>query len=285
MAFFKNRFPLFIFFAATLALYACNNAEPETRGQLIAVAGGEQLFLQEALSRIPQQLIREDSASAVTRFRDQWVFEQLLAEEARRMNIQRLPAFEEAMKRFETQLMIELLTEAYSNRAEEIYVSREQAFNFYEMHREQFVLNERHVRVHHLIAASFTEASNARNDLLRGVEWETVAAAYAVNPEYALRKSSLYHPASSVFENEPDLAQFLRVIGVSEVSPIRQIDGQYHFIQLIENQDEGSVPDLDWTIDQVQQWLTIERRQNQLTALRQNLLRQAQANGTITLFD
>ncbi|MCH8486493.1 MAG: peptidyl-prolyl cis-trans isomerase [Candidatus Cyclonatronum sp.] len=276
---------LIIVLAAAFFNSGCTATEPEIQGRVIAVAGGEQLFLEKALERIPPYALLDDSTAAVARYRDQWIFEQLLAEEARRMNIHRLPVFEEAVARFERQLMVELLAESYMNRADDVYVSREQAFNFYEMHREQFVLNERHVRVHHLVAGSFSEASNARNELLRGVEWETVAQNYSLYPEPAIRTASLYQPISSVFENEPELAQFLRVIGVSEVSPIRQIGGQYHFIQLVENQDEGSVPDLDWTLDQVQQWLTTERRQNQITALRQNLLRQAQANGTITLFD
>ena len=284
------RFNLFfssvlIALAAAMLLSACTERNPEPVGHVIAIAGGEQLLLETALLHIPHAALTQDSAAAVRRFRDQWIFDQLLAEEARRINIQRLPAFEEAVQRFEQQLMIELLTEAYMNRNEDVYVSREQAFNFYELHRDQFILNERHVRVNHMIAASFSEANSARNDLLRGVEWETIVQTYAVNPDYALRKSSAYLPMSTIFENEPELAQFLRVIGVTEVSPIRQIGGQYHFIQLLDNQDEGSVPDLDWTLDQIQQWLTTERRQNQLSALRQNLLRQAEANGTISIFD
>lgn len=273
------------FLISLLLLTACEEPETAVQGHVIAVAGGEQLFLEDALRSIPYSFLMEDSVAAVHRFRDQWVFEQLLAEEARRINVQRLPAFEEAMNRFERQLMIELLAETYMSRTDEVYVSREQAFNFYELHRDQFILNERHVRVNHMTAASFSEANNARNDLLRGVPWETIVQTYAVNPDYALRKSSAYLPASTIFEYEPELAQFLRVIGVTEVSPIRQIGGQYHFIQLIDSQDEGSVPDLDWTLDQVQQWLTTERRQNQLSALRQNLLRQAEANGTISIFD
>ncbi|AXJ00890.1 hypothetical protein CYPRO_1639 [Cyclonatronum proteinivorum] len=282
-----NRLTLFfiLFSSLTMLLTACASQDTEPQGTIIAVAAGEQLFLEKALRHIPPRSIREDSIAAVSRYREQWIFEQLLAEEARRMNIQQLPTFQEAMDRFERQLMVELLAEAYQDRTEAVYVSREQAFNFYEMHREQFILNERHVRINHLFTNTFSEANNARNELLRGVEWETVAQNYAIDPEYSIRTAALYLPLSSLFEEEPELAQFLRVIGLTEVSPIRQIGGQYHFVQLVENQDAGSVPDLDWTLDQVQQWLTTERRQNQLSALRQNLLRQAEANGTITIFD
>lgn len=237
------------------------------------------------MDRIPAYAAAEDSAASVDRYRTQWVREQLLADEAIRLGINQTEAFSAAMASFERQLLIQLLMDHVMNQTEEVEVTREQAMRYYEQHRDQLVLSERHVRFHHMIAATMDEATQARTDLLRGVDWTEIVENYADDPSYSLRTSTVFHPLSGALPDKPAMAQFLGVIGVSEVSPIRNINGRYHFVQLLENEDQGTVPELDWALEQIEHWISVEQKRTRLNAFQQNLIRQAEANRSIRLHD
>ncbi|MCH8566965.1 MAG: peptidyl-prolyl cis-trans isomerase [Balneolales bacterium] len=275
---------LFLLLWLIAAMPACTLSTTAEDEIILAEVGTERLSLNQAILRIPALQLMSDSAGAVHKYRDQWIREQVLVNEAKRRNLQETEAFKTAKKQFERQLLQQLLMDQQLHNAETASVSREEAMRFYEQHRDRFVLQERHVRFHHMIAPTMAEATRARNDLMRGVEWNTIAENYSTQPEYSIRNSTLFHPLSEALSELTQLAQFLNVIGVTEVSPIRVIDGNYHFVQLLENQDEGTVPELDWTLSQIQDWLAITHRNNQLNAFKQNLIRQAEANRQIRQF-
>ena len=266
-------------------LLSCGQKPDISDSKVIAEVGNHRLTIDEAMNRIPAYATAEDSAVSVNRYRTQWIREQLLADEAIRLGINQTEAFSEAMSSFERQLLIQLLLDYVMDQAEEVEVTREQAMMYYEQHREQLILSERHVRFHHMITASMDKAAQARTDLLRGVDWTDIVENYAIDPAYSLRTSTIFHPMSAALPDKPAMAQFLRVIGVSEVSPIRNINGRYHFVQLLENQDEGTIPELDWALGQIQHWITREQKRTQINAFQQRLIRQAEANRSIRLHD
>lgn len=266
-------------------LLSCEQERATPESAVIAEVGSHKLTIDEVLERIPPYAAYEDSLTSVERYRSQWVREQILADEAARLGLNQTSAFRDAMASYERQLLIQLLMDHAMNQAGETEVTREQAMRYYEQHRDQFVLSERHVRFHHMVAATMDDATQARTDLLRGVEWNEIAENYSVDPSYALRTSTVFHPLSTALNDSPAMAQFIGLIGVSEVSPIRNINGQYHFVQLLENQDEGTVPELDWALEQIEHWISIEQKRTQLNAFQQNLIRQAEANRSIRLHD
>ena len=136
-----------------------------------------------------------------------------------------------------------------------------------------------------MVAASMSDATQARQQLLRGAEWDDMALRYAINPEYSIRNSTLYHPESTALLDFPPMARFLGAIGITEISPIRRIGDTYHFIRLLEYENEGSVPALDWTLSRIQEAMAVEQRQNQVNAYEQTLLRQAEANRRLRIYD
>lgn len=266
-------------------LLSCEEKPEGSDSDVIARVGAQQLSLEEALAFSPLSAVLEDSAAAIQAFRLQWIREQVLVEEAYRQRVDESASFTTAVESFKRQLLVQLLLDKHLNELGEPEVSREQAMRYYEQHRDQFILDERFVRFHHMIAPTMEEAVAARNDLLRGVEWNTIVEAYSLEPEQAIRNSTLFQPISTTFKDKPAIAQFLGVIGVSEVSPIRNINGRYHFVQLLENQASGSVPELDWALAQIEEWIGIEQKRIQINAFQQNLIRQAEANRSIRLHE
>ncbi len=281
----RNSIPVLIL-ASLLFLWSCEEAEVgEPSGNVIAEVGQAKLTLEEATAKIHPSRLHLDSADAVQEYRSQWVRDQLFADEAKRLGIHESESFREAMEQFERQLLVQMLFDQYKQREGTPEVSRDQALRYYERHRDQFVLPERHVRFRHMISSSFANSNNARTQLLRGVPWPDLVDRYSVRPEYSHREASRFQPLSTALEDLPEMAQFLGVIGVSEVSPIRLIDGEYHFVQLVENQAEGTVPELDWTLEQIKKWIAVEQQRSRINAYKQNLIRQAEANRQIRLYD
>lgn len=277
----------FILYACAGLLFSCTQDEALESGQetVIAEIGEQELSLEEVLLRIPERHLMSDSSSAVENYRNEWVRRQVMAAEARRQGIDQGETFRLAMQEYEQELLAELLVENFLQEQGRREIERSEAMRYYERHREAFVLSERHVRFHHMTASSMSDATQARQQLLRGADWDDVALSYAIDPRYAIRNSTLYHPESEALQEFPPLARFLGAIGITEISPIRMINGQYHFIRLLEYQNEGSVPSLDWALSRIQEAMAVEQHRNQLNAYEQTLLRQAEANRQLRLYD
>jgi len=82
-----------------------------------------------------------------------------------------------------------------------------------------------------------------------------------------------------------ELNRYLEIIGINEISPIRQFNGQYHFVQLVEQYEKGEHPNLDWLLGKIKEWLTIEKRRKLFTNYIRNLYLKAESNNEIVLFD
>jgi hypothetical protein len=266
-------------------LAGCKPGAETEESMIIAQVGDKQLRLDYAISRISEQQMLQDSASAINQYRQQWIRKRVLADEAERMGIKETETFKSALDRFSDELAIQFMFNKIQSEIVTEPATMEEAVNFYGLNRENFVLNERHVRFHHMITDNINDANRARNELLRGEPWQEIAERYASDLSYSIRNSNVFHPVSQALREYPAMAQFIRVIGVTEVSQIRQIDSSFHFVQLLEDRPSGEVPNSDWAFDRIQEWLTLDKKRKHLNAFEQNLIRRAEANREIKIFD
>ena len=249
---------------------------------MLATVGGEQLTVAEALRSIPDIALQQDTLEAFRAYKQQWINEKIGEREARRLGLLNDEVFRTRMKRYEQQVLNEILQQfILAENSEELHVSRDEAQNYYQANRDKFILNERYVRFRHLTASTRTGVDNARRDLLRGVEWEEVVNIYSINPDLQLRQSTQYLPISMAVSDIPLLNRYLNVIGISEISPVHYANGQYHFVQLREIRNAGDNPDFEWLIPQIQQWLQLEKSKRITNAFKRNLYLQAESNNEI----
>ena len=249
---------------------------------VLAAVGGEQLTIEEALRSIPDIALQQDTLEAFQNYKQQWINEKIGEREARRLGLPSDEIFQTKMKRFEQQVLNEMLQQfILAENREELQVSRDEAQNYYQANRDKFILNERYVRFRHLTASTRTGIDNARRDLLRGVDWEEVLKTHSINPELQLRQSTQYLPISMAVSDIPMLNRYLNVIGISEISPVHYANGQYHFVQLRETRNAGDNPDFEWLIPQIQQWLQLEKSKRITNAFKRNLYLQAESNNEI----
>jgi hypothetical protein len=249
---------------------------------VLASVGNQSLTINEAMEQIPESVLRQDSIAAVQTFIDQWVQNQVAVQHAERVGLSRNRDIQLKLERNRRQILENALKEyILAQNIDDIEVTREEAQNYYQAHRDQFILDERYVRFRHITTRTRTEADNANRDIMRGDDWEDVLQRYSVNPERQLRESNQFWPISMAAEGIPMLNRYLNVIGLSERSPIHFFRGEYHFVQLMEERPAGDHPDLEWLIPQISEWLKLEKARRIANSYLRNLYLEADANNEI----
>ena len=265
---------------------ACSSPYQYDDSPVLATVGNETLTINQALSQIPGSVMTEDSVRAIQAFIDQWVEKQVVVRQAERMRLQNSESVRLKMERLRKQVLEEALREQLLRQhLDEVEVTRDEAQNYYQAHKDQFVLNERYVRFRHITTRTRTEADNANRDLMRGDDWEEILQRYSVAPERQLRESNQFWPISMAAESIPMLNRYLNVIGLSERSPIYFFRGEYHLVQLLEERPAGEAPDLDWLIPQIEEWLKLEKVRRITNSYIRNLYLEANSNNEIRKAD
>lgn len=262
----------------------CKKGPVPVTGSILAVVGDDVLYLEKALMNIPPGILQSDSAAAVNRYRDNWIFDTILYQEALRLGLDNTSHVMDRISKAKHSILIEALREQIvSNNPGILDVSNDEIRSFYESNRDQFVLQERHVRVRLLSNSNLQDIQRAKEELFRRVEWVDIVQAYAINSEQAITLEKQLLPASSVLNDYPNLKVYLNVIGLNEISPIR-LDGEYyHFIQIVEDRPVGDHPDLELVFTQIREWLVIEKTRRAIKIYEQNLYLQAEANNEIQI--
>ncbi|MDR9416857.1 MAG: peptidyl-prolyl cis-trans isomerase [Gracilimonas sp.] len=271
---------IFIFL---LIIGGCKQTD-STPPVLLAEVNTEQLTLEEALERIPLNVLRSDSVTAVEKYRDDWIRKQVILQEANRLNFTSRPDVQEKIRRMQEELILQEVQDyVISEFEDDLTVSEQEARDYYQQHKDRFVLDERYVRFRHLVAKTNADAEQAKQELMRGNEWEDVARKYSKFPELKIRESERFWPISVAGGEYNMLNRYLQIIGPSEISPTYRTSGEYHFVQLIDERPEGDHPDLDWLINQIRDWLTLEKRKRTFNTYVKNLYLQGQANNEIII--
>ncbi len=267
-----------------LSAAGCSETQEQPEQRHFARVGNNQLTLQEARSALPDMKIRSDSVRALLDYRSKWVRKQLMLQEAGRLKLERNPSVQKEINRIKKSVFIDALQNyVLENRQKEIETTREEARDYYQQHKDKFTLQERFVRFRHMETNTLNQAEKAKSELLGGISWDEVARKYHVKPASALNHSRKYRPISMAISEVPRMQQFLEVIGIREISPIRRANGNFHFVQLMEEQPKGYNPDLEWALEHIEEWLKIKKKKDVLNAYVKNLYLRARANNEIEM--
>jgi hypothetical protein len=278
----KQLFPFIILLL--IGFQACSETQRSPGDEVIATVSGSQLSLDQALQEIPSFVLNQDTLNAVYSYANQWVEKQVVIDHARRIGIDQTNEFRDKMDRYYEQLLENMLKEfVLKEHQDEIEVTREEAQDYYQTHRDQFVFDEKYVRVRYLATRTRTEAESANRDLAGGREWDEVVMDYSIDPEFQFRQSTQFYPISMALADVPPLQSQLRSMGPTERSSIYYFRGQYHFAQLVEERTEGEYPDLDWLIPKITEWLKLEKARRITNGYLRNLYLQAETNNEIEL--
>lgn len=271
-----------LFTSIILFLSACTEIDSPDDSDVIATVGNHSLTFNQALTAIPSVILTNDTLSAIKNYKNQWIESQLLLREADRLQLSSENVYREKLRQLETQLSENMLREyILSSNSDQLNVTRQEAQNYFQAHRDKFILDERYVRFRHITTNTRARADNARRDIMRGIDWETVAERYSLNPDLQIRESTQFWPISIALSDIPLLNRYLNVIGISEISPVHQFRGEFHFVQLMEERNEGDHPDFNWLIPQIEEWLRLEKARKLTNAYIRNLYLEAESGNLV----
>lgn len=279
-------FPALAFCLLLFVQSACLSERNQLDKTVIASVSGKNLTIGEAISNVPEFIIQEDSVRAIQAFANQWILSQVAVEHAKRLGIQNLAQYQNNLNRYQDQLLESMLKQQIlETNKDQIEVNREEALSYFQTYREQFTFDERFVRFRFITTRTRTEAENANSELISGFEWETILQKYSVNPELQLRQSTQYWPISMAATEIPPINENLATLGISERSPIHFYNNRYHLVQLFDEKTEGELPELDWLIPQISEWLKLEKSRRITNGYLRNLYLQAESNNEIVLLN
>jgi hypothetical protein len=273
-----------LFSVGLIFIYSCEQPKPPVDSVVLARVGNEFLTQEYALNRIAPFLISADSVGALNAFRDEWIRKRLMYLESKRLGLHLEASVTASLKRSEVDILSqELINRLLIVSPDLIAVNTSEIRDYYDRNRNQFVLQERYVRLRHLVSDNLESSRVAKEELLRGTPWEAVVDRYAINQQETLENAQRFFPVSSLFLDNPSMRQYLNVIGITEISPIRGHDGNFHFIQITDDKPKGEHPDIDWVFEQIKSWLELEKKRRFVRSYQQNLMIQAEANNEIEI--
>ena len=253
---------------------------------VLAKVGTSILLKSEAKANIPTLIFEKDSTSALLEYRQDWIKNQILLQEGYRLGIHNQNEVIDRLDDIRSDYITKT-TKDYiiAKLGKDISVSDEEARLYYQENKNSFILQEPYLRFRHFRSTNYQDAQDARQDLLGGIAWEIVLENFSINPSNALKASKKFWPKSVAASDYEILNRYLQVIGINEISVIKKIGNEYHFVQLLEERAAGDHPDLDWLIDQIKDWLILEKKRIAFTTYVKTLYLQAQANNEIETFD
>lgn len=265
---------------------ACSSPGTGNEVKRLARVGNEYLTLEEARKQIPDFMLQQDSVGALKTYRETWIEKRLMLQEAERLQLRQNSEVRKKIQQAQQDVLTQALKEAViSDYEEELEVTDQEARNYYQAHKDQFVLNERFVKFRHLVAKDIESARAAKRELMQAVPWPEVARNYSLNAEAKIKESEQYWPISMAASNINIMNRYLKIIGQSEISPIQRVDGNYHFVQLIESRAKGEHPDLEWLMEQIKDWLVLDKRRRHFSSYVKNLYLKAQSNNEVDTYN
>lgn len=267
-------------------IVSCNQSAKNSSEGALARVGTNYLTVEQATENIPDFVLAEDSVKALLQYREDWIREQLLLQEANRLQLAQKEEVQQKLQQAREEILRQSLKDyVIGTTQNEFEISDNEARSHYQANKEQFVLNEDYVKFRHLRTNTLSEARSARQDLLRGVPWPEVAKEYSIDSEVAINKSSQFWPLSMAAKEIDIMNSYLHRIGQNEISPIQRVNGVYHFVQLTEIRSEGEHPDLDWLIEEIKDWMITDNHQRNFSSYVKNLYLKAQSNNELETFN
>ncbi len=262
----------------------CGSVEDSLSSRILAEVGTSKLTYGEVRAAIPYAVWESDSLNATNDYVSRWALSKLLSKEAEKLGLHELKDVENRIRTQREDVLIETLRDrALQTLNDEITVSEAEVEAYFESNSNQFKLSERHVRIRHLSAQSLDFAVAAKRELQDGAPWTEVVQRYAFSKSEANASELTLRPLSTALSAVPVIQASLGSLPQGTISSIRESDGFFHFVQILESYPAGSIPDISWVKGRIFEWLTIEKRRKALLAFELNLMLKAQADGNVRI--
>jgi hypothetical protein len=237
--------------------------------------------VEAALINMPPEL---DSLIARQQYIESWITNELLAQEARKHNLQAEPDVQQKIEASERSVLISEMTSRIEDQMPQ--VTEEEIKIYFDQNVDELRLRERYLWVRYISTTDSVKAQQAQEELSQLSQsnapdslWRSLIRSYAADTAKALVLSSNYFPQSRLFLNNPALRVALNQLNQGETAPVIRINNTYHVMQLVGLVVAGSKPQLAWYREEIRNLLRIQARRQLFTNRVAQLKNEAEASG------
>jgi hypothetical protein len=249
--------------AVTLLVWGCNTNEGES--QYIAKVNNRSLTYDMIRQRIDTSAAIEPQ---IREFAQNWVDNELLYQAAANRGYETVPAVTEPLQEIKQRLAINvfLQKEVYEKVIQKVSLEEEQ--QYYDTHKQEFLLTEDRVKLSYLVFDNRDTAANFRTEVLRGTTWNEALTRLTRNRESRMvleSAESQFFSQSTIAPSE--LWKVLQTMNINDVSfPVRTAVG-FYVLYMQGKQLKGEIAALESVRNEIQQRMIREKRQRGIDSL------------------
>lgn len=224
----------------------------------------------------------QDTTEALQQIVEEWVKNELIAQEAVRKGLRNDPEVQRLLEANERSVMVSTYwSKLFQDDPNEPAFEEIEAY--YAQHADQLKLLDNYLRVRYLSTDDATKANEVRA-LLRDATvagtadslWPSIVDRYASDAAASLTLASNYYPESVLFSSAR-LRDAVNQLNPNQISSIINEGDAYHVVQLAARRAKGTTPELSWIEGELKQRLTIESRKQMIARQVQRLRTEAMA--------
>ena len=180
------------------------------------------------IQRLPSE-IRSVAIRRKREFLEQMVDETLLEREAKRRGIHRLPDVKDVIEAAHRKILIAKLIELEVDKR--IHLEKEEATQFYEAHKEEFMTPPLY-RASHILVRTQDEANNIKAELTKGADFEELARKHSAD-NTALRGGDIgFFQKGQLI---PEFEEMAFKMKKGQISPVFKTQFGYHILKLTDS--------------------------------------------------
>lgn len=240
--------------------------QPPPPGDYVARLGDTRLTADDIAASLELLSPNQDSTAATSHIAEQWVVNQLLVDEAQRLNLSALPDVQRQIEQNAQSILIATLVDQWMADAADA-ASDDEIATYYARNRTLLVLREPYVRIRYAVVSDRSEAEDCRRDLQDATRraiadsvWVASLADCANNATEARALAGQHIPERQLLQTYPVLASVLPTLRDGEIAPLVEDGEQLHLVQVAERHPVGTVPELAWVEDEIRNRIAIQRR-------------------------
>lgn len=268
------------------ATAACQQLDPPD--DFVARVGDAYLLQADIDARLAGLAIGPDTNNARQLIIDQWIADELLYQEALRLRLSARENIQYRLNESTRAVLIEALISEYQDQ-DTNEVPQTEMVDYYERNKEYLRLLEPFVHIRYLVNPSLDSLRLARSILVQTPDenadsvFTVLIDRFDISPpdQHALNQN--YFPEAKLFNSQPEVRALLQSTIEGAQPRIIGVDDEYHFLQVIDRVPAGSIPELRWVSDIVQQQLIIHIRKQNYARSVQALRAQAESGEDIEI--
>ena len=249
-----------------LLLTAC--PPPQEQGTPVAKAGPSTLTLEELKDQLPPAAGDGEMAAQLRKdWVEDWVWQELLYQEAINRQLHKKPRIERLIKQARRDLLIAtLLDDEFEGR--EVQVDEAAIEAYYQANQERFARPQAEIRARHILLSSRRDANTRYKALTKGESFEEAVEQYSIDEDTKRQQGDLGYFSA---DDDPILWEASQELRLNALSKPVATQLGYHIIQVLDRQVEGSVRQLELVRPSIVETLVRQEHQQRMEALLNDL--------------